>query len=232
MTDDTPLLCLICSTVDKPRRATPGYRTCDRCADRIRETLSELPGLYATLTAEEALLPVVGLDGRRGPGFGSRSPANDQVICMTDPRTTWTETDRIHNPLVVVESWARMVREDVGMTPPDTPATIHGEVDLLIKRLDFITRQEWVDEFWKELREVHGQLKSVNGEHRPVPVGKCPSLLPNGKECGTPLYAPLHGDVIKCPHKPCGREWTRREWTHLGRMLRVVAPDSEGGSAA
>lgn len=233
MTTDTPLLCLICSSPDKPRRATPGYRTCDRCVERIREALSDIPDLYAVLGTDEAFMPAVNPGARRGPGFGSRSPANDQAIALTDPRTTWTEEDRIHNPLVVVESWARMVREDVGEQPPPGNAYVRGEVELLIRRLDFITRQEWVDEFWLEIREVRDQLGAFNGDRKPLPVGKCPSLLKTtGKECGTPLYAPLQGDVIKCRNKPCGREWTRREWMHLGRTLRVVAAESDGGSAA
>lgn len=223
MTVEQRILCGICSTADKPRRATPGYRTCDRCADRIREALTEIPDLYAVLGTDAALLPAVNPGGRRGPGFGSRSPANDTAIALTDPRTTWTEDDRLHNPLVVVESWARMVREDVSESPPDGPATVHGEIQLLIRRLDFITRQAWVDEFWVEIREVWGQLRAFNGDRKPLPVGHCPSLLPTGKECGTPLYAPLSGDVIKCRNKPCGREWTRRQWMHLGRTLRVVA---------
>ncbi len=194
--------------------------------------MSEIPDLYAVLGTDEALLPAVNPGARRGPGFGSRSPANDVAIVLTDPRTTWTEDDRYHNPLVVLESWARMVREDVGEQPPAGNANVRGEVQLLIRRLDFITRQEWVDEFWREIREVRNQLGAFNGDHKPVPVGKCPSLLPNGKECGTPLYAPISGDVIKCHNRPCGREWTRREWMHLGRTLRVVAADSDGGPAA
>lgn len=214
------LLCAVCSTVDKPRRATPGYRTCDRCADRIREALNEIPDLYAVLDEDEALLPVVSLGGRRGPGFGSRSPANDHAIAMTDPRTTWTAEDRVHNPLTVVESWARMVRGDVGEKPPEGRATVHGETRLLIRRLDFITRQDWVDEFWVEVREVRDQLRAFNGDRKPLPIGYCPTLLATGKDCRTALFAPPMGDTIRC--NGCRREWPRREWMHLGQTLGVV----------
>lgn len=39
----TGLFCVCCSTPKKPRRAPDGYRTCDTCADRIREALVEIP---------------------------------------------------------------------------------------------------------------------------------------------------------------------------------------------
>lgn len=220
------ILCVTC-TKTPPRRATPGYVTCDRCADQIRECLGEIPALCAGLDDDEALLPVVAPGGRRGPGFGSRSPANDMVIVFTDPRTTWTDEAPYHNPLVVLEGWARMVREDVGMATPDTRATVTSETQLLLKRLDFITRQPWVDDMWKELREVRDQLRTFNSIHKPLPVGRCPTLV-GDKTCATPLWAPLDGDTIKC--RGCRREWSRREWLHLGHTLGVVA-DGEDKTA-
>lgn len=226
MTVDQRILCVTCSKTP-PRRATPGYMTCDRCADLIRECLQEIPGLYATLEDDESLLPVVAPGGRRGPGFGSRSPANDLTIVLTDPRTTWTAEQPYHNALGVLESWARMVREDTGEAPPEGRATVSSEVALLIRRLDFVTRQPWVDDLWKELREVRRQLGDVSGERRPLPVGKCPTLV-GEKTCGTPLWAPLDGDTIQC--RGCRREWTRREWLHLGQTLGVVG--THDGSAA
>ncbi len=219
MTTEQRIQCVTC-TKQPPRRATPGYMTCDRCADLIRECLKEIPELYAAVVRPGALLPVVAPGARRGPGFGSRSPANDQTIVLTDPRTTWTEQAPIHNPLVVVESWARMVREDTGEKPPDGPATVTGEVALLIRRMDFITRQPWIDDMWKELKEVRGSLRQFNGEHKPLPVGRCPTLV-GDKTCDTPLWAPVDGDTIKC--RGCRREWSRREWLHLGATLGVVS---------
>lgn len=219
MTVEQRILCVTCIKTP-PRRATPGYMTCDRCAELIREALQEIPNLYASLEDDEALLPVVAPGGRRGPGFGSRSPANDTTIVLTDPRTTWTAEQPYHNAPTVLESWARMVREDVGQKPPETRATVTSEAALLVKRLDFITRQPWVDDLWKELREVRNQLRDYNGVHKPLPVGKCPSLI-GDKTCATPLFAPIDGDTIKC--RTCRREWTRREWLHLGRTMGVVS---------
>lgn len=81
------------------RLAEPGLRVCDSCFARMRRWLTgrpepvfegsdvtcpvSIPGLFAALD----LRPVVGDSGRRGPGFGSRSPAVDDVIVMRDPRS-------------------------------------------------------------------------------------------------------------------------------------------------
>lgn len=88
------------------RLADPGYRVCSSCFDRMRGWLAggeepvfegsevtrpvSIPGLYALLDAT----PGKGGEGRRGPGFGSRSPASDHVIVMTDRRSKSCEVAR------------------------------------------------------------------------------------------------------------------------------------------
>jgi hypothetical protein len=218
----TGLMCLICSTAKKPRRAPDGYRTCNACSDRIRDALTEIPAQYARLTTVQALLPGSGDEGRRGPGFGSRSPARDVVIAVTDWRTVWAEDQRLHHPPSILHAWAQMVRHEVGeATLPGLPAC-DVEAALLTRRLDHVTRQEWVADMWAELREVVDQLRTIAGEPRPLPVGRCPNI-PEGaeRECGTSLYVRPGTDTITC--RVCGRQWERREWLHLGRTIGVVA---------
>lgn len=83
------------------RLADPGYRTCASCADRIHKLLSPLtidddgrpdgiPGLYLLLDAR----PGVTESGRRGPGFGSRSPGSDHILVMRDRRSKSYEIAR------------------------------------------------------------------------------------------------------------------------------------------
>jgi len=216
------LLCVICSRPDRPRRATEGFRTCDGCADRIRDALQEIPAQFARLTTVRALLPQVGEDGRRGPGFGSRSPARDIVIAVTDWRTTWSEDDRLHHPPSVLRSWASMVREEVGEAPPDAAAGIEADAALLVRRLDHVTRQEWVGDLWRELREVVDQLRTIAGEPVPRPIGRCPNI-PAGQteECGTRLYVREGTDTIRC--RVCGEEWPRARWRMLGQAIGVMS---------
>lgn len=217
------LLCVCCSTPRKPRRAPDGYRTCNSCADRLREALVEIPAQYARLTDVEALLPGSGDEGRRGPGFGSRSPARDVVIAVTDWRTTWAEDSRLHHPPSILNAWASMVRDQVGEKPPPGPPVCNVEAALLVRRLDHVTRQEWVADMWTELHEVVNQLRTIAGEPRPLPIGRCPTVVDDtvGKTCGTPLYVRQGTDTITC--RGCDRVWERREWLHLGRTMGVVA---------
>lgn len=238
----TGLMCVTCSTPKKPRRAPDGYRTCNSCADRIRDALAEIPAQYARLATVQALLPGSGDEGRRGPGFGSRSPARDIVIAATDWRTVWSEDSRLHHPPSVLHTWAQQVRAEVGEArvagcvcssgedepePAHCPAAsrggaCHTEAVLLTRRLDHVTRQEWVADMWTELREVVDQLRTIAGEPRPLPVGRCPNVPEDkGSECGTPLYVRAGTDTITC--RQCGRQWERREWLHLGRTIGVVA---------
>lgn len=220
----TGLMCVTCSTPKKPRRAPDGYRTCNSCADRIRDALAEIPAQYARLATVQALLPGSGDEGRRGPGFGSRSPARDIVIAATDWRTVWEDEpgSRLHHPPSILHAWAQMVRDEVGETRPPGPVDCHTEAALLTRRLDHVTRQEWVADMWTELREVVDQLRTIAGEPRPLPVGRCPNVPEDkGSECGTPLYVRAGTDTITC--RQCGRQWERREWLHLGRTIGVVA---------
>lgn len=232
----TGLMCVTCSTPKKPRRAPDGYRTCNACADRIRDALAEIPAQYARLATVQALLPGSGDEGRRGPGFGSRSPARDIVIAATDWRTVWEDEpgSRLHHPPSILHAWAQMVRDEVGEATSvlcicghktDTqrcPAANVTEAALLTRRLDHVTRQEWVADMWTELREVVDQLRTIAGEPRPLPVGRCPNVPEDkGSECGTPLYVRAGTDTITC--RVCGRQWERREWLHLGRTIGVVA---------
>lgn len=76
------------------RRADSGYRTCSSCYDQLHRWLSTIsvdddgrpdgiPGLCAMLDAR----PGRGESARRGPGFGSRSPASDHIVVMADRRS-------------------------------------------------------------------------------------------------------------------------------------------------
>ena len=217
----TSLFCLCCSTPAKPRRAPDGYRTCDNCSDRIREALQETPAQYTRLTTVRALLPQVGEQGRRGPGFGSRSPARDIVIAVTDWRTTWAEDSRLHHPPSVLNAWASLVREEVGEAAPVGPVDIVADAALLVRRLDHATRQPWIGELWRELREVRDQLRTIGGEPRPTPIGRCPAIQEGETEpCNTPLSVRQRSDLIRC--RGCGEKWPRECWQLLGKTIGVL----------
>jgi hypothetical protein len=79
--------------------------------------------------------------------------------------------------------------------------TVHSERDVLTRALDWICEQDWVEEFYGDVRKLRGQLQQANGTNavRPIP-GKCPVQPSPGRECGGPLW----------PTKP---KHTVGEWT-------------------
>lgn len=206
------------------RRADPGYRTCNACHQRLHAWLSpitvdadgrpdSIPGLYAALSP----LPGVGGGGmRRAPGFGSRSPANDHIVAITDPRTSRLEPgDPISVPGVLAE-WVALLVEERSLIPP--ARTVPDMARFLDAHLDWITKQDWVEDLYTELRELHSQLRAIGQQRRRI--GACPNTIDTGdttRQCGAALYAPLHGDQITC--WSCDRQWPRDEWIRLGRLL-------------
>jgi hypothetical protein len=209
-------------------QADPGYRTCSRCHQRIHEWLSpitvdgdgrpdSIPGLYAMLSP----LPGVGGGGqRRAPGFASRSPANDHIIAIRDPRTTRLAPGDPHSVPGVLAAWTALLADERSYAPP--AGTVPAMAQFLDRNLDYITRQDWVEDLAAELRELHSQLRAIGQQRRRI--GICPNTIDSGdttKQCGTTLYAPLYGDTIKCWAPDCGREWPRAEWLRLGRLLEA-----------
>lgn len=217
------------------RRADDGYRTCSACLDRVRERLTEVGDRYAALNPRPG---AQGDDGSpRPPGFGSRSPASDQVVAVRDWRSSrvakvWLGGDgRVHReserpPLSVLAelftlaqhvATARELAGPVRLTVADITRWLDGQ-------LDWVTRQPGVVEFDQVLRELASQLRPLTGEPRPKRIGDCPNVIDEGehtRECAAPLYAPLKGDEIRCG--ACGHRWPRDEWLRLGKILQVTS---------
>jgi hypothetical protein len=205
------------------RRADPGYRTCSACYDRIHRWLSpiavntdgrpdSIPGLYALLDAT----PGEAGPGRRAPGFGSRSPANDHIIAMTDQRSIRVASGDPHSVPGVLGSWCREIFEERQLVPPKR--TVADMARFLDTHLDWLSRQDWIADFHCELRELHSQLRSIGQQRRRI--GLCPVTIDEGdttRECGAALFAPLAGDEIVC--WSCGERWPRDKWLRLGDLL-------------
>lgn len=225
--------CLTCPpprTFGAWRLAHTGYKTCDDCLDRLRDTITDISRRWLLLDTRPG---ATGDHGRGAPGFSSRSPASDHIIAMRDRRSspsahTWLGADgRIHHepehpPLSVwgvLETLAWDIAETRGIDGP-TGLDVHGLCTWIDRHLDWLTRQEVVTEHAKALRELQAQLKPVTGEPGRKPIGSCPNLVDSDdgpRECGTRLLAPLRGDEIRCT--TCDRAWPREEWLRLGDLL-------------
>lgn len=213
-------------------RADPGYRTCSGCLDRLRQHLREVADRYARLDPSPG---ASGDHGRGAPGFGSRSPASDHIIAMTDPRSSrtakaWVGGDgRVHceaehPPLSVhgeLNTLAWVIADERGIAGPDDRADVPALVRWIDAQLDWATRCELCSHIAEVVRGLLAQLRPVTGAPKPRYIGSCPTALDDDTVCGTRLYAPLRGDTISC--RGCGRRWSRPEWLHLGQVLQEAS---------
>jgi hypothetical protein len=102
---------------------------------------------------------------------------------MLDDRTVLTGhgpddiLDEIPNIVADITNWVRLLLEE----HPErltTPTTLGAATRLLRTRLDWITRQQWVDELAADIDRVHGTLRRTanytqGAVHVPAPCPKC-----------------------------------------------------------
>lgn len=241
MTTTTLPTCALCR--HEPRIGL----VCWRCHDRLRDLLdprnegttfdpARPDDPYVAPSIPVLLWRLDPAPGTSGPAvggpsaFGSRPPANLEVIAMRDRRSTMLGlVDPQRPPLVIMRALAR--RLDVA----DTPGALYGALDRLV-------RQPWVDEAYRELRALSARLRPDDTTR---PVGTCRALVDDdGNEltpheaaahlareqavwrCAWPLYTPdlpprapdepVTLPVLRCGS--CGHRYTGSELVELGRQ--------------
>lgn len=240
------------------RRADDGYRTCAPCYDQLHKWLSpygmddegrpdNIPLLYLTLNSR----PGSNGPGRRSPGFGSRSPGDDRVISMRDPRTVQVEDGDPCSAAGVLRQWVLWVwderYDDAALNERDyrrrlgaLPTVVSDAAAWLDKQLDWLTRHDVITDFYTELRELRRQLRGVTGDGGQPPVGHCIEILASG-ECRAAIYMP-RGEKPRAPDEPirdlpkltcpaCGTEYEGTRLLRLKLSQRKTAGGA-GNSAA
>jgi hypothetical protein len=225
-------LCVVCSTEKKHVQAQPNRNICFRDGSNLLRFVNEIEGAVLTIRRGAG-----GMGDRHAPGFGSQSPAWDDVIAATDYRSLPGQVVReilndrgeidyeddeemnafARSILASLHGISRVIAEERGRQWPKR-ITVESECRFIRAHLDWYAAQPDIDELYADLKELHGYVQALdqNGEHKPKMVGKCPHLLKQDY-CGNRLYAPPNGDTIKC--SKCGRQWPRDEWLRLGRLL-------------
>lgn len=194
--------CVVCSTEKHPREAEHGL-LCHGDSNRILRHLRELEEYLPTLSLEKS---PAGSEPVTGPGFGSRSPANDAVLVHTDPRSDYSDRDGVMTgelgALGVVSSWAQVVIEERCIK--SSPSAFL-DISLLRRNHDWIAHQSWVDEYASELRQVHAAVRVL--AHDPVPrsVGSCISIDRRGYDCGGQVFEMDDASGVKC--SKCSRRY-------------------------
>jgi len=202
-----------------PKSAIEGALTCVGHSRWLAETLEDIVETCALLP--EFLEPGTAVDdGRqvRGKRVDPPAPVRLDVVALGDRRTVHRHAGDILPVLAILESWARMIREEREITARTTVATILGESTFLVAQVSWVIAQPWVDEFATELREVKSSLHSAIGDHAPRPVGRCPVVHPETGECSGPLYQDRYGRLsVTC--RQCGETWGETELRRLGLVI-------------
>jgi hypothetical protein len=169
--------CLLgCRTrTGEPFPVQHGYRTCDPCADELRADIQELARLYPELV--RAAVPGGGVlaGGRGTPGYGSRSPARDTVLVLTDRRTRAEDDGDPHSVLAILSGWADNIRDDTGMGALEPEAQRQGQ--LLVGWLDFTAHQPWAGNLNTPLGQLRDEIAEQLGLRARTVAGEAAFLV-------------------------------------------------------
>ncbi|MCP3805389.1 hypothetical protein NLX83_39595 [Allokutzneria sp. A3M-2-11 16] len=210
----------------QPYPAVEGTLACDICAHAVDAALRQIARDYEFLLDPRNLVPGADSSGRGNPGYGSRSPARDDLIICTDPRTTYDE--RAESAPAILSQWVREIVESTDMTAPER-ASVAGDIAWLLSRKvwRWVISQPWLDEFGGEVFELREHLAHiVRPRARAVPIGPCPvpSGVPgNTAPCGTALRVRPDAELVRC--RTCGTTWPRERWDELGHALGCPRSD-------
>lgn len=191
--------CVTCPPSNPQQAQDGGYLVCFDCSNRILRWLRELEDYLPTLT----LLKTTGDGSRSAPGYKSTSPANDTTIHHTDWRSGWDPLDGL-GAVATIHSWAKAVREDRAYQPPQY-ISLATEVAALRTNHQWLTCQPFVDEYARELREVHHAVRAAAGDPVPQAVGRCITVHQHG-ECRGAVYERLDLGGVQC--STCHRIYT------------------------
>lgn len=209
--------CTICRRPLNPQHEQIRH---DRCADRLRTDLADLPGLYALMGA--VLAP--GTAGDRSRVSGTRTaplPIRLEPLSQRGPGGMVT----------TLALWETHVRAERGLSA-GTQRGISGRdlaaiVLFLRAQLPWMTeRYMQVEKFGDDLRDIiHGCHAAAGILPNMMRVGDCPNLLPGDEPCGTALHADPYAAQIQC--RWCRWTWFRPQWMALGKKLRGIEDEDE-----
>lgn len=162
------------------RHRCPGY-LCERCRHRLAELLNpstgadapapSLPALYGRLS------PVKGQGGTGDQGHakpGPRSPADDEALSLTDPRT---------------DPYRALILAYTEMRGEYPPPSFRFLCAWLWAVVDEIAVLPWAGQFLGHLERPYNRMRQAAGVAIPAKIGTC--------QCGNALYA-SGSPVLEC----------------------------------
>ncbi|WP_031467114.1 hypothetical protein [Sciscionella sediminilitoris] len=183
----TSLVCVRCSSETRPVEAEPSSNLCADCGNRILRWLREIEACFAALSA----LPVHGGEARHAPGYGSRSPARDDVIVEMDPRSKVDEYENV-GALAAITLWTRIIAREREIEQSEH-VNMPDECAFLRSHHGWILAQPWVDEYALELDEIRRRLVQLVGLAPDPPAGDCMRI-----NCSGHVYPLPDASGVRC----------------------------------
>lgn len=211
------ITCTICRRALDPDREQIRHQ---RCADRLRTHLIELPGLYALMGA--VLAPGTAGGGSRVSGT------------RTAPMPVRLEPLSLRGPggiITTLTLWETHIREERGLSA-GTVRGIGGQ-DLAAIVLFLRAQLPWICDHYSQAEKLDADLRDIAHDCHAAAgllptmmrIGDCPNPLADEQPCGTALYADPYADQVRC--RWCRRTWFRPQWMALGKKLRGIEDEEE-----
>ena len=178
----TTLVCPRCGA-----NAAPASQLCDPCGNTLLRDLRHIEFCYLALSA----VPISGEHERGAPGYGSRSPARDDVLVETDARSKADDNGHV-GALAALSSWTRLVSYERDTTQPQQ-VTVTGECGFLRRHHSWILTRPWADEYAAELDEIRKRLVALLGLAPDPPAGDCMRI-----DCVGQVYPLPDASGVRC----------------------------------
>jgi hypothetical protein len=206
--------CLLCDNEDAGHRYA-----CHRCTTGLQRKLRHLD-TYATWFLDP--MPYRGAGGRGAPGYGSRSPARDDVIAAMDIRSDGDVLgpDDSPTPIISIPGGLRYLATWVSQLDPswDTSwdtAGITQCVAYLLGRVPHLVMDKKIELFGDQVGVLYKQARALAHDRPSGPLGNCLVVGCEGKvfrlDPERDLDAP--GDGARC--RVCRRTYSGLDFARL-----------------
>lgn len=213
--------CIVCA-----RRESGIRYGCPDCVNRVTRQLNGIGEYWTTLP--ELVEPTRRGGGRGAPGYGSRTPANDDILTALDPRSrpggepTTLCPDRptswVRSLPFTVNSLASAIADERGHTGQPFARGIW----YLIDSVQFMAEQHWFDDFADDIGELHRQCRSLAHDEPSGPLGACLTVDCDGLVRWRRTWrGKQRVSVAVCDQ--CDREYDGLELVRLGAAQELAA---------
>jgi hypothetical protein len=161
---------------------------CVTCNNRLLRLLREI-GIYWTILPLMTA-PRRGQTGRMSPGYGPRSPGNDDVISALDPRSRPGDVDEDGEAILRrpddTANWVRSLGASLtgiaeGIAAERDEQVAGAPIDYVRATLWWCGDRAWITDIATDLTELHRQARSLACDRPQAPLAECMVVTCDGQ---------------------------------------------------